>query len=314
MTARPEVVVAVLTYRRPTDLAALLPDLVDQACSVGADCRLLVVDNDTTGSARALVQGWADATHGVRVDYAHEPRPGIAAARNRALDEAGTAELLVFIDDDERPAAGWLAALLDVRSATGATGVVGPVVSEFAVAPGPWLTAGRFFDRHRWATGTRLEVAATNNLLLDLHQVRRLGLRFDERFGLTGGSDTLFTRQLVQRGGVLVWCDEALVVDRVPAERLTRRWVLQRAYRSGNSWALTTLVLAGTHRGALGHRLALVREGLVRALGGGAEAMLGGLLGNPAHSARGRRTLARGTGMLAGATGRTYAEYARSAA
>lgn len=313
-----QTVVAVLTYRRPADLAALLPQLVEQARSVRAQggsstCRLLVVDNDTTDSARELVA--AAAGQGVRVDYVHEPRPGIAAARNRALDEAADADLLVFVDDDERPCAGWLAALLATRAGTGAAGVVGPVVSEFEVEPEPWLAAGRFFDRNRWATGTRVEVAATNNLLLDLRQVRPLGLRFDERFGLTGGSDTLFTRRLVALGGELVWCDEALVVDRVPADRLTRDWVLRRAYRSGNSWALTSLDLAGRAPAGAGRvRLGLVREGLVRALGGGAQALAGTLLGSAAHGARGRRTFARGSGMLAGAVGRSYAEYARSAA
>ena len=80
-----------------------------------------------------------------------------------------------------------------------------------------------------------MEVAATNNLLLDLGRIRALGLEFDERFGLSGGSDTLFTRPLVARGGRMVWCDEAMVVDNVPAGRLTRDWVLRRALRSGNS-------------------------------------------------------------------------------
>ncbi len=315
MTAGPpEVVVAVLTYRRPADLAALLPDLVAQVGAAGVAARLVVVDNDVTDSARALVQQYAAGPHGVRVDYVHESRPGIAAARNRALDEAADAEVLVFLDDDERPTQGWLGALLDLRAATGATGVVGPVVSEFAVSPDPWLLAGRFFDRHRWATGTRVTVAATNNLLLDLHQVRALGLSFDERFGLTGGSDTLFTRQLVERGGVLVWCDEALVVDRVPAERLTREWVLARAYRSGNSWSRTTLELAGSPRAALAGRVGLAGEGLVRTAGGAARVLLGGALGDPGHRARGRRTLARGAGLLAGVAGRTRSEYARSAA
>ena len=59
------------------------------------------------------------------------------------------------------------------------------------------------------ATGTRLEVAATNNLLLDLRAVRAAGLRFDVDLGTQGGEDTLFTRQLVASGGLLTWCAEA---------------------------------------------------------------------------------------------------------
>ena len=45
--------------------------------------------------------------------YVHEPAPGISAGRNRALDEAGDADLLSFIDDDEVPRPGWLSALID---------------------------------------------------------------------------------------------------------------------------------------------------------------------------------------------------------
>ena len=92
-------------------------------------------------------------------------------------------------------------------------------MSRFAETPDPWIAAGRFFDRRRLPTGTDLEVAATNNLLLDLAVVRRLGLRFDAAFGLSGGSDTLFTRELVASGERMVWCDEAIVYDIVPTDR-----------------------------------------------------------------------------------------------
>ena len=69
---------------------------------------MLVVDNDPAASARSACTGFHPA-----VRYVHEPRPGIAAARSRALREAGEHDVLVFIDDDERPSAGWLRSLLD---------------------------------------------------------------------------------------------------------------------------------------------------------------------------------------------------------
>ena len=56
--------------------------------------------------------------------------------------------------------------------------------------------------------GTRVTVAATNNLLLDLPPIRAHGLDFDERFGLSGGSDTLFTRKLAKLGRLMLRCDE----------------------------------------------------------------------------------------------------------
>ncbi|GAA4753625.1 hypothetical protein GCM10025783_28160 [Amnibacterium soli] len=312
MVETPSLVVAVLTFRRPQDLAALLPLLTAQLVAVGdlhPLARVLVVDNSPEAGARDLVA----RTPGP-VDYAHEPVAGIAAARNRALDEARSDDLLVFIDDDERPTEGWLRALLGERSRSDAVVVAGPVVSSFAVPPGPFVAAGRFFDRRRLPTGSPIDVAATNNLLLDLRKVRGLGLRFDPATGATGGEDTLFTRSVHARGGRMTWCDEAVVHDIVPAARITPRWVLLRALSSGNSWSLTSLQLAEGLPAQLRTRLALHALGLIRIAGGTAQAAVGALLGRPYHRARGVRTAARGAGMLLGAWNVRYREYRRPSA
>ncbi len=319
----PSVVVAVLTYRRPRDLAEILPLLADQAASLDREAAVLVVDNDPAGGAADLV-----AQHRGTA-YVHEQVPGIAAARNRALDHAldvGGA-LLVFIDDDERPVPGWLGRLVGTWEATGAGAVVGPVASRFDVEPSVWVSAGGFFDRRRPATGTLVDVAATNNIALDLAVLARTGLRFDERFGLSGGSDTLFSRQLCASGALMVWCDEALVVDVVPGHRVTARWVLARALRSGNSWARTSLVLAAARdRPAValaGAQGGLLWRGGVRMVAGVAQLVAGlalgavagsGASGGPRQQARGARTFARGLGMLSGAAGWTYREYRRPTA
>lgn len=306
-------VIAVLTFRRPGDLSAALPLLADQAggrsdADLAVD--LLVVDNDPAGSGRALVTGFA-STCPVPVRYVVEPTPGIAAARNRALDEARDRDLLVFVDDDERPTARWLDSLVTTYRTSGSAAVVGPVISEFAAEPDAWIAAGRFFARRRMPTGSAVEVAATNNLLLDLHQVRALGLRFDLTFGIAGGEDTLFTRALHQAGASMTWCDEAVVVDVVPPARLTRRWVVSRAFSSGNSWSLTSVALSRSARERLHARLGSAAHGLARLVGGGARYAFGVLRRSMAARARGTRTAARGLGMLSGAGGYRYREYRR---
>jgi cellulose synthase/poly-beta-1,6-N-acetylglucosamine synthase-like glycosyltransferase len=302
-----KVVIAVLTYRRPADLAELIPLLVDQALFSDDDVEILVVDNDPDGGAKGTLASYADNF----VRYVHEPKPGIAAGRNRALDEAADADVLVFIDDDERPRDDWLQRLLEMYRRTQPAAVVGPVLSSYEHELDGWIRDGRFFERRRHASGAEVTVAATNNLLLDLHQIRQFGTRFDEEFGLTGGSDTLFTRHIVRAGGRLVWCDEAPVVDVVPASRLTREWVMKRAFRSANSWSRTSLALAPTPSSLLVTRLKLTASGLIRIVAGSAQALFGIVVGSRAHDARGRRTLTRGAGMVAGAWGHVYAEYAR---
>lgn len=301
------VVIAVLTYKRPLDLPQALAGLVAQAATVNPPADILLVDNDPDAGAADEGRRWAD--RGVR--YVHEPRPGIAAARNRALRESDGYDVLVFIDDDERPTPHWLADLVATYRTDRPAGVVGPVVSEFAREPDSWVAAGRFFDRRRLPTGTVVDVAATNNLLLDLGTLRKHGIEFDERFGLSGGSDTLFTRQLTRAGGRLVWCDEAVVVDVVPDARLTRAWVLRRAYRSGNGWSRTSLVLAATEAQRLRARAELSARGALRVGGGVARYAAGVVRRSQGLRARGVRTMARGAGLVSGAWGSTYSEYRR---
>jgi succinoglycan biosynthesis protein ExoM len=299
-------VVAVLTYRRPDQLRLLLPELVRQGAG-RSEIRVLVIDNDPAASGRPVAEEFGHPS----VRYVHEPRPGIAAARNRALDESADDEVLIFIDDDEWPNPTWLDSMLGVFADTACAAVVGPVVSEFAAEPDAWVAAGRFFDRRRLPSGTHVDVAATNNLLLDLRQVRAFGLRFDEDFGLSGGSDTLFTRELHRRGGALVWCDEAVVIDQVPVERLTRRWVLLRALRSGNSWSRTSIKISTSAAERARVRVQLTGRGALRTVSGATQFIGGCIMRSKPHQARGLRTAMRGGGMLSGAYGYIYSEYRR---
>jgi hypothetical protein len=307
-TAPLAVTVAILTYRRPDDVVECLTSVLDQSAELLSPAKVIVVDNDPDGSAAAQTAEFDSS--GVR--YVHEPTPGIAAARNRALQEAHGSDVLVFIDDDERPNAGWLSSLVETYLHTRPSAVVGPVISTFSRLPDPWIVAGRFFERRQFATGTEVDVAATNNLLLDLRQIHALGLLFDDRFGLIGGSDNLFTRQLTSRGGRIVWCAEATVVDVVPLARLTRNWVLRRAYRLGNGTSLVALELADSTPKVLltrGRQLAL---GFSRVAVGAARVSVGVLTGSLTQRACGARNCARGAGLITGAVGHAYAEYGRS--
>jgi succinoglycan biosynthesis protein ExoM len=299
---------AVLTYRRPEDVTELLPQLVEQGATVDTDVQVLVVDNDADASARSRVEELG--LPGVR--YVVEPQPGIAAARNRVLQEAKGSHRLVFIDDDERPEPGWLSALLECHRRHGSAAVAGAVVPELGHIDDDWISAGGFFVRQRHTTGTSLEAASTANLLLDLRQLERLGgFAFEESFSLTGGSDTLFTRQITGAGGRIVWCDEAVVVDHIRTQRISRRWVLQRHFRAGNSWARTTVALQhGRGRRALS-RLGLTGAGAARVGVGLVRSGAGTVTRSRRDQARGARTAARGVGMLLGAWGGTYVEYRR---
>lgn len=301
-----KVVIAVPTYRRNELLADLLQEAQTQIAalpeSLDAAVSTLVIDNDPDGGAAAVA-----SAHGAR--YVSEPTPGIAAVRNRALRESADHDALIFIDDDELPAERWLEVLLRRYRESGADAVVGRVHTPFPDGVDPWIPASGAFIRPTRTDGQQMRECATNNLLLDLSSVAESGLRFDERFGLSGGSDSLFSRQFASRGYRIVWAQESLVVEREDAERFTREWVLRRTYRFGNTAARVNVALASGTVARTAARLRIAARGLTRVIGGAMRATVGRLTGSLPHRARGERTAARGRGMLAGAFGKVYDEY-----
>ncbi|MDJ0848754.1 MAG: glycosyltransferase family 2 protein [Myxococcota bacterium] len=231
--------VCVVSYRRPQGLLRLLGGL--QALRLPApapDVRIVVVDNDPAESARgpcAEAEGWLRFP----LVYAVEKRRGIPQARNAALALAlERAEWVAFLDDDEVPDPDWLAALLRVSADTGADVVTGPCLPVFAEPPPAWIESGRLFERPRFATGTCLPTAATNNVLASAAVLAGLDRLFDERMALTGGSDDELFRRLAQRGGTIVWADEARVSEWVPASRATFAWLMRRQFRVGTATTL----------------------------------------------------------------------------
>lgn len=306
----PDLVVAIPTFRRPEALANALTAVREQvdAENVRPDapmhCSIVVIDNDLAGSGERIALEF-----GAR--YVKEPRPGIAAVRNRALEECDSARALLFIDDDEIPEPGWLRAMIEMYMATNATAVAGRVVTRFPEVVEPWISASGAFLRPIRIRGQLMSEAATNNLLVDIDGVRRLDVSFDERFGLTGGSDSMFTLQLTRRGGTIRWAEDGVVIEQEDPERFTRSWVLMRMFRFGNTSARVRIALAGTTPRRLVARFLALGRGGVRLLGGTARWSLGAVSGSLHHRAHGLRTASRGLGMMAGGIGYAHDEYGR---
>lgn len=302
----PSVVVAIPTLRRNEHLRDLLPLLAAQSAELEATSasvvRVLVIDNDPAGGAAPLVRETraalaASGSAWSALDYLRQPAPGLAAVRNAALDAAGE-RLLVFMDDDGRPDEGWLTHLVATWRRSGAAAVAGRVVERYEAEPPSWIAAGEFFRRFSRPTLTEVTVAPTGNLLLDLDEVRRLGLTFDERFGLTGGEDTLFTSQLTALGGRIVWCEESKVIDLVPASRMTRAWVLARQRSQGTQAVRVADVMASGPCRLLARRVGYLGGGATRLVVGTGRAAYGTLRGDLAANAKGLRTAHHGLGML----------------
>ena len=105
------IAVCVCTYKRPQLLKRLLEELRGQDTGGLFTYSIVVVDNDHSRSAEAVVGDFA-VSSGIPIKYCIEPQQNIALARNRAIDNVD-GDLIAFIDDDEFPIKSWLLTLFE---------------------------------------------------------------------------------------------------------------------------------------------------------------------------------------------------------
>jgi len=228
--------VCICTFRRPEGLRRALASAFALQIPSGCTLELLVVDNDASGSAATVVDAFQGMATSIALRHLHEPTPGVSHARNRCLD-AAAGEMLAFFDDDEFVNPDWLIELLACMDRTEADAVFGPVLPSFETAPTPWALASGVHDRRRFPSGTVLpwREARTGNVALRRSMLAG-GHRFSTEFARTGGEDSLFFATAQSRGRKLVWCDEAVVHESVPAQRMERAWILHRAFMGGRTY------------------------------------------------------------------------------
>ena len=299
------VALAVITFRRPAQLARLLASLQQQE-PVGAvawDARIIVVDNDPAGSAREVTTRCRGRWP---VEYATESAPGIPAARRASLALSADADAVVFVDDDEVAPHGWLNRLVATAIATGAGVVTGPVHGLLPPAAPGWARRSDMFDsRGRHRSGARLTTAYTNNTLVRSQVIADVTPEFAEAFRFTGSSDLHFFRQLARAGVTILWDDDAVIQEHVPMERVAPGWFLRRAFRSGAGDSVSRALLDPWWRAApMSAAIGLAR------MANGVALLCAGIV-SPARAVTGARRLVSGIGTLAGIAGVNHAEYRR---
>lgn len=227
--------VCICTFKRPVLLKRLLSELDQQETGGLFRYSIVVADNDREQSAHGVVMEFA-ARSSIPVTYCVEPQQNIALSRNKALANA-RGEFIACIDDDEYPAPAWLCALFKTCNASGADGVLGPVLPSFEEEPPEWVTRGRFFEkRSNCKTGNRLGLAETrtSNVLFRRKILDGPEALFRAEFG-TGSEDVDFFWRHMNKGRVFVWCNEAVVYEAVPPKRYTRRYLLRMALLRGSN-------------------------------------------------------------------------------
>jgi GT2 family glycosyltransferase len=258
----PAVTVIVPTYRRPS-LAATLTGLAKQTPPF--DFEVIVVDNDAERSAEGIIASHAGAIR-AEVRYLHEPRTGSSYARNTAI-AAARAPVIAWCDDDVEPQPGWLAALVAPILAGEAEGSGGRVILDPAVPRPGWFDepgiGGYITSFHLSEVERELqprEFVVTANAAHATSWLRRIG-GFDPALGTMGGvnfggDDVRVARAIQAAGGRLRYVPDAVVIHELPAERLTSRYLLRRAWWVGRSdWVLDEEILRERRYG--GARVAL---------------------------------------------------------
>ena len=237
--------VIVPTYRRPAALAALLIELRGQIAALGqGEAELVVVDNCPDRSAERIVTDQAP-----EAVYVCEPCAGVVHARNTGVSRA-QGRYLVFIDDDQRPVAGWLESYRAL-ALLGHVACFGPVKPIFEAEPAADLRPlleGLFSRDAKVPTGTDISdkraYLGTGNSMFERERCFLSETPFDLRFN-QGGEDVWFLRELVQNRGLrLIWSADAAVYEVVPAPRMTAAYVRRRRFHNGQ---LRCLVEAGGH-------------------------------------------------------------------
>jgi succinoglycan biosynthesis protein ExoM len=193
---------------------------------------IVVVDNDAQATAQEVCN---TAALPYPLTYLIEPKRGITYARNRAIAHTDMADFVAFLDDDEVPAPEWLDELLWAQKEFSAEVVSGPVLSKYSPQLPDWIKNGNFFNSRARATGTRLKTCATNNALVATRVFKRVP-GFDHAFALSGAEDTDFFLRVSHAGFKIIWSQEAVVFESVPANRGTISWILRREYQTGNGW------------------------------------------------------------------------------
>jgi hypothetical protein len=67
--------------------------------------------------------------------------------------------------------------------------------------------------------------------------LRHSGVRFDETYRFSGGSDTVFFMCVHHAGYLMIWADEALATEWIPKSRATLKWLAMRPFRNGGTKA-----------------------------------------------------------------------------
>ncbi|MDP3494798.1 MAG: glycosyltransferase family 2 protein [Hyphomonadaceae bacterium] len=223
----PVVSIIIPTFRRPERAVEAARSALAQVCETAFE--VVLIDNDPAGSALEALRALGDA----RVVVVHEPRAGVANARNAGL-RASRGDTIAFLDDDELAPPAWLAQLLRVQREKKADVVFGPVRTKLAATPRhheEYFSA--FFARDPGHAEGIINIFYGCGCSL----IRRAALPSAEPFSMErneiGGEDDLLFQTMQAAGASFAWAPNAFVWETPETSRVTLAYTLRRAFAYG---------------------------------------------------------------------------------
>lgn len=250
------ITVAVCTWNRARSLQRALTSIATAVEAFGHSVQLVVVNNNCTDHTDSVVELLAKR---IAVTYVHEPRVGLANARNAAIRET-SGEYIIWTDDDVVVCAGWIAAYAKAFvEYPDATFFGGPIRPLFDMAPPAWLAAGwpkvagiyavRDLGERPVRISTCRDLPYGANFALKLGQPRPI--EFDTRLGRQpanywlGGEEVQVLSTLLEERCAGQWVPDAEVLHCIAKDRQTLAYIARHAFGSGQSKELRQPTVGG---------------------------------------------------------------------
>lgn len=238
---QPRVSIVICTYNR-ADLLRITLDALPALAAIEM-AEVLIVDNNSTDHTREVSESFAERQAGfLRVHYVFEQAQGLSAARNRGIREA-KGDIIAYLDDDAVPCLEWIRTIVDTFEQRDEVYAIGGIIRPRFESERPvWLTKAfelpyTIVDRgqtvHEFPVNThpfganmaiRKSFHDTNLFPTDLGRKGTL---------LLSGEESWLFEQMKKEGKKILY-HPAMVVDHfIPAQRLTKEWIMQRYYYQG---------------------------------------------------------------------------------
>jgi glycosyltransferase involved in cell wall biosynthesis len=224
--------------------AATLPIVLGAYChlqSVSGDWKLIIVDNASTDSTKAVIEAFRTK---LPITYVYEPRIGKNFALNTGLENL-SGDLALLTDDDAVPRADWLVEVRRVAEAQPSFSVFGGViVPQWEVPPQDWIleyvTYKYAITDPAWEEGPILPLWVYGPNMAIRANVFEAGHRFDVELGPRGsnyqqGDETEFLERIGRFGFTCWHCKTMVVAHIIRKHQMSKQWLLRRAIPIGRA-------------------------------------------------------------------------------